>query len=302
MAGPTVDAASSTSVAEALAAALTPWYAAAARDLPWRRPAAGPWGVLVSEVMLQQTPVVRVLPVYDEWLERWPSPAALAAAAPGDAVRAWGRLGYPRRALRLHEAARAIVGRHGGEVPRDVDALLALPGVGDYTARAVAAFAFGQRHPVVDTNVRRVIARVVGGVADTRPCAARDLPAAEALLPEDPASAAAFAAALMELGATVCTSRSPRCAGCPLEQLCQWRAVGLPPPQQPLRRSQPWVGTDRQARGRLLRVACEAAGPVTAATLTAAWPDRAQQRRALDGLISDGLLVRCPGGRVGLPS
>src|SRR4029077_7196306 len=141
------------------AAAILHWYATHARDLPWRRPDAGPWAVLVSEVMLQQTPVTRVLPAYQTWLARWPTPVSLAGAAPADAVRQWGRLGYPRRALRLHAAARVISERHGGEVPSSVDALLALPGVGSYTAAAVASFAFGQRHAVLDTNVRRVLAR-----------------------------------------------------------------------------------------------------------------------------------------------
>ncbi len=146
------------------------WYEAAARDLPWRRTGTSAWAVLVSEVMLQQTPVARVEPVWTEWLRRWPSPAALAAEPAGEAIRAWGRLGYPRRALRLHECARALVDRHGGQVPSDVDALLALPGVGGYTARAVAAFAFGQRHPVVDTNVRRLIARAMSGHSRWRRC------------------------------------------------------------------------------------------------------------------------------------
>src|SRR5215472_17824721 len=147
----------------AYAAPVLRWYAAHARDLPWRRGDASAWSVLVSEIMLQQTPVARVLPAHAAWLARWPTPPALAAASPGDAVRQWGRLGYPRRALRLHAAARVISERHGGEVPRSIDALRALPGVGSYTAAAVASFAFGQRHPVLDTNVRRVLARMATG-------------------------------------------------------------------------------------------------------------------------------------------
>src|SRR3954470_7118450 len=134
------------------------WYADNARDLPWRRPDVSPWAVLVSEVMLQQTPVARVVPAWQEWMQRWPTPADLAAEPAGEAVRAWGRLGYPRRALRLHTAARAIVEQHGGEVPASYDDLRALPGVGDYTAAAVATFAHGRRHVVLDTNVRRVLA------------------------------------------------------------------------------------------------------------------------------------------------
>src|SRR5450631_3862889 len=143
--------------------AVLAWYAEAARVLPWREPTAPPWAVLVSEIMLQQTPVARVLPVYVDWLARWPTPAALAESPAGDAVRAWGRLGYPRRAIRLYATAQALVERHGGEVPADADALRELPGIGSYTAAAVASFAFGQRHAVLDTNVRRVLARLVSG-------------------------------------------------------------------------------------------------------------------------------------------
>lgn len=210
--------ASMLSVTGALAENALSWYAGAARDLPWRRPGAGPWAVLVSEVMLQQTPVVRVLPVYAEWLLRWPSPDALAVEPAGEAIRQWGRLGYPRRALHLHAAAGAIVDRHDGRVPDSLADLLALPGVGDYTARAVATFAFGQRHAVVDTNVRRVLARAlageaVGGATTT----AADLRRAEAVLPTDPATAGRAAVAIMELGALVCTARTPHCDRCPLE-------------------------------------------------------------------------------------
>src|SRR5262249_32277639 len=187
--------------------ALLDWYREHARDLPWRRPDAGPWAVLVSEIMLQQTPVARVLPAYQAWLARWPRPADLAADPPGEAVRMWGKLGYPRRALRLRECAVAIAERHGGAVPSEVDDLLALPGIGSYTARAVAAFAFGRRCPVVDTNVRRVVARAAAGAGDAGlPSTARDLTEVEALLPADPPRAARLSAALMELGQVVCTA------------------------------------------------------------------------------------------------
>ena len=168
------------------------WYDENARDLPWRDPSATPWAVLVSELMLQQTPVSRVLPVYERWLLAWPAPADLAGVPPGEAVRAWGRLGYPRRALRLHAAATAIVEQHDGDVPESYDELITLPGVGDYTAAAVASFAFRRRHVVLDTNVRRVLARTVRGVefpAGTVTRAERDL--ATALLPDDGPAAAA---------------------------------------------------------------------------------------------------------------
>src|SRR4249920_528997 len=203
------------------------WYAAHGRPLPWRAPDRTPWGVLVSEVMLQQTPVARVLPVWQEWMARWPEPAGLAAEAPGEAIRAWGRLGYPRRALRLHEAAGVIAARHGGRVPAEVAALLALPGVGGYTAAAVACFAYGRRHAVLDTNVRRVLARALGG-SRSAPAAltAAEVRLAERVLPDADAQAAAWAVAAMELGALVCTARSPRCGQCPVEPQCRWRAAG----------------------------------------------------------------------------
>ena len=171
--------------------AILRWYASHARDLPWRRPDAGPWAVLVSEVMLQQTPVARVLPAHAAWLARWPAPPSLAAAAPGDAVRQWGRLGYPRRAVRLHAAARLIAERHGGTVPSSVADLRELPGVGSYTAAAVASFAYGQRHAVLDTNVRRVLARLVRGEElPPRSASAAEVRLAESLLPEGPGRAA----------------------------------------------------------------------------------------------------------------
>ena len=239
------------------------WYADHARDLPWRRPDASPWSVLVSELMLQQTPVPRVLPVHAAWLERWPAPADLAAEASGEAVRAWGGLGYPRRALRLHAAATTIVERYDGAVPDTYDELRTLPGVGDYTAAAVASFAFGRRHVVLDTNVRRVLARALRGVEfpdATVTRAERDL--ATSVLPDDEATAATWAVAVMELGALVCTAARPRCPDCPVVDHCAWRAAGHPAYDGPPRRGQAWAGTDRQCRGRLMATVREAAGPV----------------------------------------
>ncbi|MCW2776679.1 MAG: mutY [Frankiales bacterium] len=283
-----------------LAAALSDWYAGAARDLPWRRPGTSPYAVLVSEVMLQQTPVARVVPAYAAWLERWPTAAALAADEPGEAVRMWGRLGYPRRALRLHAAACAVVAEHGGELPRTVPELLTLPGVGAYTARAVAAFAFRQRAPVVDTNVRRVVARVVEGVADAA-VTARDLALVEALLPQDPEAAAVASIAFMELGAVVCTARAPRCPVCPVADRCAWTLAGQPPLEAPVKRPQGYAGTDRQVRGRLLGVLRDADGPVEADLLAQVWDEPVQRARALDGLVADGLVDPLPDGRYGLP-
>jgi A/G-specific adenine glycosylase len=286
---------------QALFDAVTAWYADAARDLPWRRPNATAWAVLVSEVMLQQTPVARVLPAYQTWLARWPTPSALAADTPGDAVRAWDRLGYPRRALRLHAAAVAMVARHAGNVPSEYAELRALPGVGEYTAAAVAAFAFGRRHPVLDTNVRRVLARVVGGAAAPAPSVSvSERSLAESLLPDDGRLAARVYVGLLEIGALVCAARDPKCDTCPLAASCAWRQAGAPATAS-RRPAQRYEGTDRQARGRLLAVLRESAGPVPRQRLDAAWPDAIQRMRALDGLVADGLVEPLARGRFRLP-
>jgi A/G-specific adenine glycosylase len=277
------------------------WYAASARDLPWRRPGTSPWAVLVSELMLQQTPVARVLPVYEAWLERWPTPADLAAEPSGEAVRAWGRLGYPRRALRLHACAVAITERHDGVVPDRYDDLRALPGVGDYTAAAVASFAYGRAHAVLDTNVRRVLGRAVSATefppaSVTR--AEKDL--AATLVPEHRPEL--WAVAVMELGALVCTAANPRCEQCPIHARCEWRQQGKPPYDGPPRRGQAWAGTDRQCRGRLLAVVRDTEGSVSRERLDAVWPDDAQRERALAGLVADGLVAEQADGRFALPA
>lgn len=268
---------------------LLTWYGETARDLPWRRPGVTAWQILMSEIMLQQTPVVRVEPIWLEWVRRWPVPSAMAAGSQAEVLRAWGKLGYPRRALRLHECARVLAEQHGDEVPAEVEVLLGLPGIGDYTARAVACFAYGQRVPVVDTNVRRVVARAVHGRAEAGNPATRDLAETEALLPLAVEPAARFSAALMELGATICTARSPECARCPLPH-CAWVAAGRPA-SQVVRRIQKYEGTDRQARGRLLDVLRDATGPVERVRLDLAWTrDPGQRDRALDSLLVDGLI------------
>jgi A/G-specific adenine glycosylase len=281
-------------------AALVDWYAGNARDLPWRAPGTSPYAVLVSEVMLQQTPVARVVPAYQAWIERWPDARALASAPSGDAVRQWGRLGYPRRALRLHAACVSVVERYDGQLPTTVAELLSLPGVGDYTARAVAAFALRQRHPVVDTNVRRVVARVVEGVADAS-VTRKDLALVEDLLPEPEEDAATLSIALMELGAVVCTARAPGCTRCPVVAWCAWHAAGSPPLAAPVKRPQGYAGTDRQVRGRLLAVLRDATGPVPAEALERVWDEPVQRARALDGLVVDGLVDPLPDGWFALP-
>ncbi|WP_373141851.1 A/G-specific adenine glycosylase [Mycobacterium marinum] len=275
---------------------LVAWYERCCRDLPWRAPDVSPWQILVSEFMLQQTPVSRVLSIWPDWVRRWPTASATAAATAADVLRAWGKLGYPRRAKRLHECAMVIAGDHDDVVPDDVDTLLTLPGVGSYTARAVACFAYRQRVPVVDTNVRRVVARAVHGRAEAgSPSATRDHAEVSALLPDDEL-APRFSVALMELGATVCTARAPRCGQCPLAE-CAWRRAGYPPATGPARRVQTYAGTDRQVRGRLLDVLRDNNGPVTRAQLDVAWlTDTAQRDRSLYSLLADGLVTQTADG------
>lgn len=281
---------------------LLDWFSVHGRDLPWREPNCTAWGVLVSEIMLQQTPVARVQPIWLEWMARWPVPSALAAEPQGEVVRAWGKLGYPRRALRLHEAAGVIAAEHGDVVPSDVDTLLALPGIGAYTARAVAAFAYGLRAPVVDTNVRRVVARAVHGAGDAGPASnTRDMADVEALLPAEDAPAARFSAAIMELGALICTARAPRCADCPIYADCAWQRAGRPEYAGPAKPVQKFAGTDRQVRGLLLDVLRGTDGPVEKLKLDVVWHDSGQRDRCLDSLLVDGLLEQTRDGLFALP-
>ena len=264
--------------AAAVRARVNEWFLKNGRDLPWRRPGASPWSILVSEIMLQQTPVVRVQPVWEEWMERWPTPHDLAAEPAGEVLRAWGRLGYPRRALRLHACAQAIVTEHDGVVPNDLPTLLSLPGIGEYTAAAVACFAYGIPATVVDTNIRRVVGRIFHAKALPGPTMTRaQYREAETLMPAHPNEAGDAAdggyssaevseantwnAASMELGALVCTARNPRCEECPVESLCAWVAAGKPAADY-VPRGQAWHGTDRQVRGRMMAVLRESDGPV----------------------------------------
>lgn len=282
------------------------WYDAHARDLPWRLPGTTPWEVLVSEVMSQQTPVARVIPTWQEWMRHWPGPAELAQAPTAEVLRVWGRLGYPRRALRLIECARSVVEQHDGVLPDDLDALLALPGVGEYTAGAVLAFAHGRRALVLDTNVRRVLARAVGGQALPAPSLNRaERERALHLLPDDDATAAHWSVAVMELGALVCTAREPDCGACPWRSSCAWLAAGRPADiHAGRRRTQAWHGTDRQARGLVMALLRETPDgqPVEAGALvacaaragsrsTGGAPDPDQPRRALATLLADGLIA-----------
>lgn len=266
------------------------WFTENARDLPWRRADCTPWGVLVSEFMLQQTPVARVLEPWRRWLDRWPTPGALAADSPGEAVREWGRLGYPRRALRLHAAATAIDEHHDGMVPDSLDDLRALPGVGEYTAAAVASFAHGQAHVVLDTNVRRVLARVFSGVEfPARSLTATERTLGAAVMPVD--GAVLWAAGSMELGALICTASKPRCVNCPIAEACAWFGAGRPAYQGPPRRGQSYAGTDRQVRGLLLQVLRGTEEPVHKSRLDLVWSTPEQRDRALASLVHDGLVM-----------
>lgn len=288
---------------DAAVSQIVSWYRLHARDLPWRRPGTSPWAILVSEVMSQQTPVARVIPAWEDWQCRWPGPADLAAAPTADVLRAWGRLGYPRRALRLKECAAVVVAEHDGVLPAEREPLLALPGVGEYTAGAVLAFAHGRRALALDTNVRRVLARAVGGQALPAPHLGRaERERAESLLPDDDATAAQWSVAVMELGALVCVAREPDCGACPWRRRCAWLAVGRPADEHAgRRRTQAWAGTDRQARGLImtvLRKADDGRGVLAEALLAAAagaakrgGADPGQPARALASLLADGLIA-----------
>jgi A/G-specific adenine glycosylase len=284
----------STPSTTAMIDAVVDWYRSSARDLPWREPGASAWSILVSEVMLQQTPVVRVLPRWQEWMRRWPAPVDLADAPTAEVLRVWDRLGYPRRALRLQDCAREIVRTHGGEVPRGEQALRALPGIGEYTAAAVTAFAHHERAVVVDTNIRRVLARAVRGRAlPDRSFSAAERALAASVLPAERERSVAWNQAVMELGALVCTARSPRCEQCPLQTRgCAWVAAGRPAPQEDTRRRQAFEGTDRQLRGRIMALLREhgEAAPAALAALDPGDPVRVE--RCIRSLLADGLAVR----------
>lgn len=296
-----MDGMSAPAITSTLHRRINGWFDAHGRDLPWRRSECSPWGILVSEIMLQQTPVVRVLPVWTAWMERWPTPRDLAAESSAEVIRAWGRLGYPRRALRLQAAAAAIAEAHGNEVPATAAELLALPGVGTYTAAAVACFAFGRPEVVVDTNIRRAHARLVSGRAlPEKSLTAAEMALARDLMPEDPEQACRWNASVMELGALVCTARSPQCEQCPVAQMCAWREAGMPAPHyKPT--GQAWAGTDRQVRGAIMALLREAgqvalheipARTAAAGSLGAHTPAAEQFERCAAGLVADGLATR----------
>ena len=261
------------------------WFDANSRDLPWRKTNA--WGVMVSEFMLQQTPVNRVLPIWREWMERWPTPSDLANEKKSTVIAAWGRLGYPRRAIRLHESAQLISEQFGGIVPEEIEVLRTLPGVGEYTAAAISAFAYGHSTLVLDVNIRRLFARAIDGV-EIAPTSLSQIERAmrAELIPH---AGARWAAATMELGALICTARTPDCASCPIRERCKWRENGYPASELPKRKGQAWVGTDRQCRGVILQGLRERQ-QLSMDEASAIWSDAAQRERCLESLIADGLI------------
>ena len=275
---------------------ITQWFAKNKRELPWR--STSPWGVMVSEFMLQQTPVARVLPKWNEWMARWPTPAELAKATPAEVITAWGRLGYPRRALRLHESAKIIARDFNNEVPESEEVLRSLPGIGDYTAAAISAFAFGANTLVMDVNIRRVLVRVLDGKEHpTSSPTVREQESRLAILPRT--NADNWAAATMELGALICTSKNPSCNDCPIISQCNWRKNGYPQSEL-IRKSQDWHGTDRKCRGTIVQALRENES-LTLSAIKKLWPEESQVEKALETLLADHLIQEHSRSRFRLP-
>jgi A/G-specific adenine glycosylase len=275
---------------------ITQWFAKNKRELPWR--STSPWGVMVSEFMLQQTPVARVLPKWNEWMVRWPTPVELAKATPAQVITAWGRLGYPRRALRLHESAKIIARDFNNEVPESEEVLRSLPGIGDYTAAAISAFAFGANTLVMDVNIRRVLVRALDGKEyPTSSPTVRERESRLAILPNRDADN--WAAATMELGALICTSKNPSCNDCPIISQCKWRKNGYPHTEL-VRKSQDWHGTDRKCRGTIVQALRENES-LTLSAIKKLWPEESQVEKALETLLADHLIEEHSRSRFRLP-
>lgn len=269
------------------------WFSEHQRPLPWRTPETTPWEVLVSEFMLQQTQVSRVEPVFREWIQRWPTPTALSQDPLSEAIRQWGRLGYPRRARWLHTTATLIVERFNAEVPSDINQLLTFPGIGPYTARAICAFAFGIREPVVDTNTRRVLARTLNGRNRAlTPNADNDAQDMLHYLPNNPQEAKIFNAAMMELGALICRAKSPLCNKCPISHECAWKKEGFPINTAPPNPAQSYLGSIRQIRGLILSALRDETNgiPIQELDSAALWQNASQRQQALNTLLQDGLI------------
>ena len=265
---------------------ITNWFKKNQRDLPWRKTDA--WGVLVSEIMLQQTPVARVLPVYTEWMKRWPTPRDMAKASGGDVITAWGRLGYPRRALRLLECAKVISSDYNNRIPETEMELRKLPGIGEYTAAAIVAFAFKERSLVLDINIRRLFARAIDGVeVPTSSINKSERKDRAALIPTR--NPHLWAAATMELGALICTAVKPKCELCPIANQCRWRSLDYPKSDAP-KRTQSWNGTDRQCRGVIVQALRENT-VLSKRELSKLWSLQPQFEKALMSLEKDGLIT-----------
>jgi A/G-specific adenine glycosylase len=275
---------------------ITSWFKENKRDLPWRKSDA--WGVLVSEIMLQQTPVQRVLPIYQEWMKRWPTAADLAKATPAEVITAWGRLGYPRRALRLHECAKVITSELKGVIPNDETELRKLPGIGEYTAAAIVAFAFQGKSLVLDINIRRLFSRLYKGeeAPTAAPTKAERVEYAQ-YVPEKKAHL--WAAATMELGALICTAKKPLCGRCPVADKCQWRSLDYPSSER-VKRSQSWHGTDRQCRGTIVQ-ALRDNPKLSRREINLLWDVPSQVEKAILTLLDDGLIEEQRKGVFSLP-
>ena len=275
---------------------ITAWFKANKRDLPWRKSDA--WGVLVSEIMLQQTPVQRVLPIYQEWMKRWPTPSDLAKATPADVITAWGRLGYPRRALRLHECAKVITSELKGIIPKEEAELRKLPGIGEYTAAAMVAFAFEGKSLVLDINIRRFFSRLYKGeeTPAAAPTKAERIEYAQ-YIPDK--NAHIWAAATMELGALICTAKKPLCGRCPVADKCQWRSLDYPSSER-VKRTQSWHGTDRQCRGTIVQ-ALRDNPTLSKRELNLLWDVPSQVEKAILTLLDDGLIEEQRKGIFSLP-
>jgi A/G-specific adenine glycosylase len=275
---------------------ITSWFKENKRDLPWRKSDA--WGVLVSEIMLQQTPVQRVLPIYQEWMKRWPTAADLAKATPAEVITAWGRLGYPRRALRLHECAKVITSELKGVIPNDEAELRKLPGIGEYTSAAIVAFAFQGKSLVLDINIRRLFSRLYKGeeAPTAAPTKAERVEYAQ-YVPDKKAHL--WAAATMELGALICTAKKPLCGRCPVADKCQWRSLDYPSSER-VKRSQSWHGTDRQCRGTIVQ-ALRDNPKLSRREINLLWDVPSQVEKAILTLLDDGLIEEQRKGIFSLP-
>jgi A/G-specific adenine glycosylase len=275
---------------------ITTWFKENKRDLPWRKSDA--WGVLVSEIMLQQTPVQRVLPIYQEWMKRWPTAADLAKATPAQVITAWGRLGYPRRALRLHECAKVITSELKGAIPNDEAELKKLPGIGEYTSAAIVAFAFEGKSLVLDINIRRLFSRLYQGeeAPTAAPTKAERTEYAQ-YVPDKKAHL--WAAATMELGALICTAKKPLCGRCPVADKCKWRSLDYPSSER-VKRSQSWHGTDRQCRGTIVQ-ALRDNPKLSRREISLLWDVPSQVEKAILTLLDDGLIEEQRKGIFSLP-